>query len=174
MQLRERLEDMNLIAAVNSDWGIGYNNAQSIVIPEDRRNFQNLTRNSVVIAGRKTFEGFGRPLPNRKNIVLSRDRGFKAGGIIVAHSIDEVLAITSDENAEKVFVIGGGSVYNQFLSMCTYAYITRISAKPPSDAYFPNLDESPHWALESRGATSESKGIRYSFDIYKNNAIAAG
>ena len=160
---------MNIVVAVNSDWGIGYNNSQSIIIPEDRRNFQKLTRGGVVIAGRITFEDFGRPLPNRKTIILTRDRMFRASGIIVAHSIDETLAMVGDEDSEKVFVIGGGSVYNQLLPVCAYAYVTKLEAAPQSDTYFPNLDESPDWTLENRGDTQESIGIRYSFNLYRNN-----
>ena len=157
---------MNIVVAVNSDWGIGYGNTQSIVIPEDRRHFQKITKGCTVVAGRKTFEDFGRPLPNRKTIIMTRDRSFKVSGAIAAHSIDEVLAIISDEDTEKVFIIGGGSVYKQFLPICTHAYITKIESAPQSDTYFPNLDESPDWHIETQGEPVESKGIRYSFNIY--------
>ena len=160
---------MNIIVAVNSDWGIGYNNTQSIVIPEDRRNFQKKTSGGIVIAGRVTFEDFGRPLPNRKNIILSRDRGFRASGVNVAHSLEEALALIADDDSEKVFIIGGGSVYGLFLPMCSFAYVTKIDAAPLSDTHFPNLDDSPDWSLESCGESLESSGIRYSFDLYKNN-----
>ena len=164
---------MNIIVAVNSDWGIGYNNTQSIVIPEDRKNFTRITNSGTVIAGRKTFEDFGVPLPNRKNIILTHDRNFKVRGIIAAHSVDEVLAMVSDDEADKVFVIGGGSVYSQFLPLCSCAFITKIEASPPSDTYFPNLDKMPGWFQESHGETRVSLGIHYSFDFYRNNATAS-
>ena len=162
---------MNLIVAVNSDWGIGYNNTQSIIIPEDRHNFHRLTKGGIVIAGRKTFEDFGRPLPNRKNIILTHDRKFKVSGALAAHSLDEALAIVADEDTEKVFVIGGGSVYEQFLKMCTFAHITKIESAPRSDTYFPNIDESADWSLESNGGPRVSGGIRYSFSRYKNSSV---
>ena len=162
---------MNIIVAVNSDWGIGYNNTQTIVIPEDRKNFNNMTHGGTVIAGRKTFEDFGTPLPNRKNIILTHDRKFKVKGVIAAHSIDEVLALVGDDDTEKVFVIGGGSVYKQFLPMCSCAYVTKIEADPPSDTYFPNLDKLPGWSLEKQGETFISRGVKYSFDRYINNAV---
>ena len=162
---------MKIIVAVNSDLGIGYNNTQSIVIPEDRRNFHALTKGGIVVAGRKTFEDFGRPLTNRKNIILTHDRKFKAGGVIAAHSVDEVLAIIAEYDSNNVFIIGGGSVYIQFLPMCTLAYVTKIDAAPPSDTYFPSLDELPGWSLETQGETLESKGLRYSFNLYRNNAV---
>ena len=157
---------MNLIVAVNGDWGIGYNNTQSIVLPEDRQSFKRLTTGGIVIAGRKTFEDFGRPLPNRVNIILTRNRDFKADGVYIAHSVDEALAMVPGEATDKVFVIGGGSIYEQFLPMCTYAYVTKLETSPPSDTYFPDLDASPAWLLEIRGETRISCDIRYSFNIY--------
>ena len=160
---------MNLIVAVNSDWGIGYNGTQSIVLPEDRLHFQKLTTGGIIIAGRKTFEDFGRPLPNRVNIIMSHNMNFRADGIIVAHSVDEVLATISDYTTESIYIIGGGSIYNLFLPMCTRAYVTSIKAAPPSDTYITNLDESPNWTLDNRGETIEHHGIWYSFDEYINS-----
>ena len=162
---------MNVIVAVNSDWGIGYNNTQTIVLPEDRRHFSKMTSGATVIVGRKTFEELGRPLPKRKNVVLTSDRNFKVIGAVSARSVDEVLTMISDEDADKVFIIGGGTVYEQFLPMCSYAHVTKIETAPPSDTYFPNLDVLPNWSLESRGDSLESEGMRYSFNLYKNNAV---
>ena len=159
---------MNVIAAVNIDWGIGFEGAQSIVIPEDRRHFRELTVGGVIIAGRKTFEDLGKPLPNRKNIILTRDRSFLVDGAVTAHSVDEVLAEIADDDPGKVFVIGGGEVYRLLLHRCTVAYITRIEAAPQSDTFFPNLDAAHGWHLEHRGEANESNGVKYSFCLYRN------
>ena len=164
---------MNTIVAVNSDWGIGYNNMQTIVIPEDRQYFRMLTTGGTVVVGKKTFEEIGRPLPNRKNIVLTRDEEYKPGGVVVAHSADEILALISEEETDKVFIIGGGSIYSLFLPICQYAYVTKIQAAPPSDTYFPNLDASPGWTLETQGEPQESAGIIYTFNLYKNTGQGA-
>ena len=158
---------MNVIAAVNSDWGIGYNNAQAIVISEDRQYFKEKTSGCIVIAGRKTFESIGGPLPNRKNIILTGDRKYTANGIAAAHSIAEVLAMIAEEDADKVFVIGGGSIYKQFLPMCSYAYITKIEATPSSDTFLQNLDNAPDWTQHTQGEKRESDGVKFSFNIYK-------
>ena len=158
---------MNLIAAVNSDWGIGYENAQTIVLSEDRRYFKEKTSGCIVIAGRKTYESIGRPLPNRKNIILTGDRNYKANGIVAVHSIADALEKIAEEDADKVFVIGGGSIYNQFLPMCSYAYITKIEATPSSDVFLQNLDNAPDWTQHSQGEKRESNGVKYSFCIYK-------
>ena len=84
---------MNIVVAVNNDWGIGYKGKQTIVIPEDREYFREITNGGVVIAGRKTYEAIGKPLANRKNIVLTNNKNFKAPGVTVAHSINEALEI---------------------------------------------------------------------------------
>jgi dihydrofolate reductase len=171
---------MNVIVAVNGDWGIGYNGAQTIIIPEDRRYFRKVTDGGVVIAGRKTFTDIQRPLPNRKNIVLTRDARFKAEGAVVTRSVGEVLSEISGDDPDTVFVIGGGSIYELFLPLCARAYVTKIEATPLSDTFFPNLDALPEWSLESEFKIQNSNyndtvgaGISYSFCLYKNNNAAA-
>jgi len=167
---------MNAIVAVNSDWGIGLGGTQTIIIPEDRRYFRELTEGGVVICGRKTFEDFCKPLPNRRNIILTRNRDFRVSeveethpvsDVVVAYSVSEVLAGVADDDPDKVFIIGGESIYRQFLHLCSRAYVTKIEAAPESDAFFPNLDAMPGWSLKQRGETLESAGIRYSFLVYK-------
>jgi len=186
---------MNAIVAVNSDWGIGLGGVQAPVISEDRRRFRVLTDGGVVIAGRKTFEHLPEPLPNRKGIVLTRNPAYVADCVTIAHSPDEVLKEIADHSPDKVFVIGGGEIYRLFLPLCTYAYVTRIDIALPSDAFFPDLDSLPGWSLERRESgiwnsefgidvnmglglpyraasnNDEGNGIRYSLDLYKNNAM---
>jgi dihydrofolate reductase len=164
---------MNAIVAVNSDWGIGLGGTQSIVIPEDRRHFWRLTNGGVVIAGRKTFGDFGKPLSGRKNIILTRDCSFKADGAVVVHSTDEVLSEVAGDDPDKVFIIGGGEIYRMFLPMCKLAYVTKIGAAPESDTFFPDLDALPLWTLESSecGMLSAELGIGYSFNAYRNKRI---
>ena len=160
---------MNIIVAVYGDWGIGCNGRQPVVIPEDRRYFRKMTSGGIVIAGRKTFEVFTGPLPNRKNIVLTRNREFKAEGIIAVNSVDEAISEVSGVDSDKIFIAGGGYIFRLFLPLCVYAYVTKIEATPVSDTFFPDLDACPEWSLEQRGATNESGGVRYSFNTYKNN-----
>lgn len=170
---------MNIIVAVNSDWGIGFNGTQSIVIPEDRRRFKELTEGGVVITGRKTFDDFFGLLPNRKNIILTRDKNYKVDGAVISFSIDDALAEVSDDPAEKVFVLGGESIYKSLLPKCAFAYVTKIEAAPPSDTFFPNLDELPDWVVvdegPKRGHKVYSKNhedvISYSFVLYKNRLV---
>jgi len=162
---------VNAIVAVNADWGIGLGGQQTIAIPDDRRRFKSLTGGGVVIAGRKTFESLNGVLPNRMNIVLTRDRDFSAAGALILHSINDVLTEIAGFDTDKVFVIGGESIYRQFLPMCRYAYITRIEASPPSDTFFPNPDALSSWTVESCSETYNFSGVLYSFYLYRNNAV---
>ena len=163
---------MNIIVAVYSDWGIGYNGSQPVVIPEDRRYFREITDGGVVIAGRRTFEDFPGALPNRKNIVLTKDSSYAADGAIVVHSVKEALEETAGVDPDKVFVIGGGEIYRLFLPMCNTAYVTKIEASPESDTFFPNLDALPDWELARSSETLESNGIEYTFCIYLRKSSA--
>ena len=186
---------MNAIVAVNSDWGIGCGGTQTIVIPDDRRRFLKLTSGGTVITGRRTFEDIGSPLPKRKNIVLTGNRKYTADGVIVKHSIDGVLDGIAGEPPEKVFIIGGESIYRLFLPMCAYAFVTKIEAAPTSDAFFPDLDRLPEWELVEQGPVREEFGVwsvksgvdteeeiekdkntvagklRYSFTLYMRNFV---
>jgi len=159
---------MNAVVAVNSDWGIGHGGKQTIVIPEDRRLFKKLTDGGTLIVGRMTFEDFGGSLPNRKIIILTRDSGYTADYAVIKHSIDGALSEIADTPPEKVFVVGGESIYRQFLPMCLYAYVTKIESAPPSDTFFPNLDELPHWEIVGQEQINEWNDIRFSFVTYKN------
>ena len=184
---------MNIIVAVYSDWGIGYNGTQPVVIPEDRRRFKELTSGGVVIAGRKTFECLPAPLPDRKHIVLTRDSAFTADGVSIVRSVAGLAAEIKGFEPDKVFVIGGGEIYRLFLPFCACAYVTRIDIAPLSDTFFPDLDNTPGWSLEHResgvwdsefgigsnterglphcrsGDDDNGNYIRYSFDLYKND-----
>ena len=170
---------MNIIAAVNRDWGIGYNGTQSIVIPGDRRRFKELTSGGTVISGRKTFEDFGTPLPDRKNIILTQNREYSVDRAVIAHSIGDVFEEIACEPPDKVFVIGGESVYRLFLPMSSFAYVTKIDAAPPSDTFFPNLDELPEWEIIEQKKPCEyavstnvhHDTVRYSFVLYRNNSV---
>ena len=156
---------MDIIVAVYSDWGIGCSGTQPIVIAEDRQYFKEKTNGAIVISGRRTFEDFGKPLPNRKNIILTSDRDYKINGAVVVHSVEELMAEIADA-PEQVFVIGGESIYRTLLPMCSHAYVTKIELAPESDTFFPNLDELPDWSLDSAGEVRESDGVRYSFCEY--------
>ena len=156
---------MDIIVAVYEDWGIGCCGTQPIAISADRVFFRETTRGAAVIAGRKTVADFpgGKPLPGRKNILLSRQE-IDAPGFTVCHSPEEAMEETKD--AQQVFVIGGGSVYRQMLPLCEKAYVTKVYTTPKSDTYFPDLDADPAWKLQKVLQSGEENGIKYEMCLY--------
>ena len=162
---------MNIIVSVNKDWGIGFGGEQTIIIPEDRQYFKEITSGGIVIVGRKTFESIGKPLKNRKNIVLTNKRDFNARGITVAHSMNEAFEKIPQNSSHKVFIIGGAEVYAQFLPWCSYVYITKIDIATPSDRYFTNLDKLPDWELMHKGNIIKYNDICFSFDLYRSTIL---
>lgn len=163
---------MNLIVAVNSDWGIGNNGTQSVIIPEDRKRFREMTDGATVIVGHRTLLDFpgGKPLAGRNNIVMSRNKDLKIDGATVVSSPEEVLGAVEGLDPGKVFVIGGGHIFKLFLPYCTYAYVTKIKAAPPSDVFFPNLDVLENWTLEDAGEWNSYNGVEYAFQRYRNKS----
>ena len=114
----------------------------------DLKFFKKTTTGHHVIMGRKTFASMGRPLPNRTNIVLTRDPHFIATGIIVAHSIEEALTIAYNNDEEEVFIMGGGEIYQQSQAYWDKAYLTRVLLEPKGNVVFPEL-EKENWQLVS-------------------------
>ena len=157
---------MDLIVAVYDDWGIGADGTQQVALSADRKFFRETTRGATVIAGRRTVADFPgqKPLPYRHNILLTR-KGGEFPGFTVCGSPEEAVAAAGD--AEKIMVIGGGSIYRQMLPMCDRAYITKVHITPESDTYFPNLDEMEDWYVAETLLQGEENGIGYEMLLYK-------
>jgi len=157
---------MELIVAVYDDWGIGKDGTQPVALSADRKFFRETTRGATVIVGRKTLADFpgGRPLPNRVNVVLTR-QNIEIDGVVICHSPEEAAKLA--QNADRAIVIGGGSVYKQMLPFCDTAYVTKVHATPESDTFFPNLDEDTQWKLEEILQSGEENGIAYKMCLYK-------
>lgn len=156
---------MDAIVAVYSDWGIGAKGTQPVVLKADRALFRKLTDGATVIVGRKTLEDFpgGKPLKNRRNIVVSR-RDIQVEGAEVAHSLEEAVELVG---SERCFVIGGASVFKQFYPVLDRVYVTKIDLCPESDSFFPNLDEEPDWVIKDEGEELCENGISYRFTCYE-------
>lgn len=148
------------IVAADKNWAIGRDNKLLVSIPEDMRFFKETTTGNIVIMGRKTLESFpgGRPLPNRKNIVVTKDTEYKKEGVVIVHSPEEALK-TAQHYDKDIFIIGGGRIYKDMINMCDEAYVTMIDYAYEADTYFPNLDKMPEWVL-----VGESDEMTY-FDI---------
>lgn len=160
---------MEAIVAVYSDWGIGSGGTQPVVLKADRAHFKELTDGAAVIVGRKTLGDFpgGRPLKGRHNIVVTR-QDIEVAGAQVAHSTGEALTLAAEY--ERCLVIGGASVYRQFMPYLDTVHVTKIDLAPQSDSYFENLDSSPNWERIDEERWRSEGDIRYCFVTYKRRA----
>lgn len=160
---------MNLIAAVDVNWAIGYKNKLLVSIPDDMKFFRQTTTGKVVVMGRKTLESFpnGQPLKNRVNIVLTSDKNYKVKDAIVVHDLDELHKELEQYNSEDVYVIGGESIYRQLLDECNVAHITKIDYAYDADAYFPNLDEKEEWQITEDSDEQTYFDLEYYFLKYE-------
>lgn len=160
---------MNIIAAVDNHWAIGYKNQLLVRIPNDQKMFREETTGKVVVLGRKTLETFpnGLPLKNRTNIILSSDQNYKVKDAIVVHSVEELLEELKQYPSEDVYIIGGESIYRQLLPYCDTAHITKIDYDYDADAHFPNLDEMPEWRITGDSEEQTYFDIEYTFLRYE-------
>ena len=152
---------MNLIACVDNNWAIGKNNQLLVKIPADMKFFRETTVGKVVVMGRKTLESFpnGQPLKNRTNIVLTHNRNYKVKDAIVVYSVEELNEELKKYPSEDIYIIGGESIYDQFVDACDVAHITKVDFAYDADAHFPNLDKKPEWKI-----TQDSEEQTY-FDL---------
>lgn len=170
---------MDLIVAVDKNWGIGRHGGLLFRISEDMKRFRALTLGKTVILGRKTLQTLpgGRPLEKRTNIVMTRSDSFEAEPAIICHSLTQLREQLRDLPESEVFVIGGASLYQQLLPFCHQAFVTKIDHSAEADCFFPNLDQLPDWQLNGCETGRVENGLiigeheptvmRYSFCIYQ-------
>ena len=130
--------------------------------------FRRETTGKVVVMGRKTLESFpnGLPLKNRVNVVITKDKEYNVKDAIICHSIEEALEVLKQYNDEDIYVIGGESVYRQFLPYCSVAHVTKINYSYDADTYFPNLDEMDEWTIEESSDERTYFDLEYEFVKY--------
>ena len=163
---------MNAIAVVDQNWAIGRKNGLLFSLPGDMKHFRELTTGGTVILGRKTLDSFpgGKPLPKRRNIVITRNPNFRREGCETVSSPEAALAMAGE--GDDVWVIGGGSIYDALLSRCRRASVTRVdSTVSDADTFFPNLDALPNWKIERTGEAVTENGLTYRFVDYVNTAL---
>ena len=165
-----------IIACINQMLSLGKDNKLLYHISSDLQNFKRITLGGVVIMGKKTYDSLPKkPLLNRINIVITTDKNFNADGCIVVHSIEECIELCERMYHDKnCYVIGGGSVYQQFLdrNLVDTMYITEVTDSVEGDAYFPNvLMDRDKWSIFYRTDTQHDRPskLNYFFTIYKEN-----
>lgn len=163
---------MNLIVNVDKNWAIGLGSKLLVRIPQDMKYFRSMTTGHVVVMGRKTLESFpeSKPLPNRVNIVLTRDQGYQAPGALVVHSMEELKEELKKYPEEEVFVIGGGQIYRELLPLCDKAYVTKVDRAFDADVYFPDLDQDPQWKMTKVSEEQTYFDLEYVFAVYERTA----
>lgn len=161
---------MNMIVCVSRNWGIGKDNQLLFHIPNDLKQFRALTIGKTIVMGHNTLKSLpgGKPLPERTNIVLSRDPNLVVDGATVCHDMQDVLIELSTVSPDDVFIIGGASVYRMFLPYCRRALITRVDAVPEADSFFPDLQEHPQWKIRQESDFMEHNGLSYQYVEYIN------
>ncbi|HLN20452.1 MAG TPA: dihydrofolate reductase [Bacteroidales bacterium] len=156
---------ISIIVAIADDYGIGKNNELLWNIPEDLKRFKRLTTGKTVIMGKKTWESLPRkPLPNRRNIVITDVPEEKIEGAVMAYSIDEACNLCGEE---ENFIIGGGSIYRQFMPLADRLYITRVHSTSPADVYFPVISVTDWEETERQDFPADKNFPSYSYIIYE-------
>ena len=133
------MNQITIVVAISENNAIGKDNQLLWHLPADLKHFKNKTTGKTIIMGRKTYDSIGKPLPNRRNIVITRQQGLQFAGIEVVNSLDEGLALCKDEN--EVFIIGGAEIYKQALPLVDKIELTRVHQEFEADAFFPDLDQ---------------------------------
>ncbi len=131
---------ISLIAAIGKNNELGKGNTLLWIFPNDQKHFREITSGHKVIMGRKTFESIGRPLPKRRNVVITRDKKYTRAGVEVAHSLEEVLKLVKVGPSQEVFIIGGAEIYKQSMKFVDRLYITHVNAEDKkADVFFPEI-----------------------------------
>ena len=159
---------MKAIVVADKIWGIARDNKLLMYLPGDLKYFKERTLGKTVVMGRETLESLpgGNPLPNRKNIVLTRNKNYLAS-CPVCHSKEELFEMIKDENTDDVFIAGGEKVYKEFLPYCDTCYVTKIDKNFDADKFFPNLDEDESFSVVNESEVVEENGTRYKFVEYR-------
>ncbi len=155
---------MKILVACDENRVIGKNNALIWHLPADLKRFKELTTGNVIIMGRKTYDSIGKPLPNRINLVITRQKDFVAEGVIVVHSLDEALLKAKSLSRGDIFIIGGAEIYQLALEKADQILLTRLHDIFDGDAYFPEISEKEWQVVEQiKGETDEKNPYQYSF-----------
>ena len=163
---------MNLIVAADENWGIGKDGGLLTHLPGDLKYFKEKTTGKVVVMGRATLESLpgGKPLPQRTNIILTRDASFQKEGCIIVHSMQQLLTECAKYDPEDVMIIGGEQIYMQLIRQCERLFITKIFAGFNADKHLMNIDKMRSFELVWQSDMMEENGIRYQFLEYRRKA----
>jgi len=161
---------ISIIAAVAENGVIGNKNTLPWHLPSDMKHFRETTTGHCIIMGQKTYDSIGKALPGRINIVLTFDTNFKSEGCITVTSIEEALRVAGAKNEDEVFIIGGASVYKQFIGIANRLYITRVHHSFVGDAFFPDIDLKVwHLKKTEKHKKNDNNLFDFDFEVYEKS-----
>ena len=159
---------ISMIAAMAHDRVIGLDNQMPWHLPADLAHFKRVTLGKPVLMGRKTFESIGRPLPGRRNLVISRNPDYRADGVEVIDSVEAALALLAGSDVAELMVIGGGHLYGQLLPRADRLYLTHIDLAVAGDTRFPAFDDEQWLLVESEAHPADEKNPHpYRFETWQ-------
>lgn len=160
------MAEIHMLVAMAANRVIGKNNAMPWHLPADLKHFKRMTTGHTIIMGRKTFESIGKPLPKRTSVIITSQPHYSSQGCIIAHSLQEALHVAANE--EKVFIIGGASVYLQALPYAKALHLTLIHREIEGDTHFPPIDETQWEETGREDHQPDAKNpMPYSFITYR-------
>ena len=159
---------ISMIVAMAGNRAIGKDNDLLWHLPDDFKHFKAVTMGKPIVMGRKTYDSIGRPLPGRKNVVVTSDKTFSAEGVVVVRSIDDALAATRDD--DDIMVIGGASFYEQMLPLANKLFVTWVHHHFEADAFFPDINLDEWRVIEQTDHRADDRhAYDYSFVTYERN-----
>ena len=163
------MNNISIIVAISENNAIGKNNQLLWHLPADLKHFKTITSGHPIIMGRKTYDSIGRPLPNRKNIVITRQKDLVIEGVHIVNSMEEALSLCANEN--EVFIIGGAEIYKSALSFTNLIYLTTVHHHYDADAFFPELAKKDWKEINQEYHPADEKNsVAYTFSTLKRQS----
>ncbi len=161
------MNKISIVVAISTNHAIGKNNQLLWHLPADLKHFKEITTGHPIIMGRKTYDSIGRPLPNRRNIVITRNKDLQIAGVEMVSSVEEAISLCKQEN--EVFIIGGAEIYKHALPLTNRIYLTTVHQHYEADAFFPELDEN-EWLTIAQEAheADEKNSVAYTFSTLEH------
>lgn len=157
-----------MIVAADEANGIGLDNRLLCHLPGDLKYFRQMTSGHCIVMGRKTFESIGRPLPNRTNIVVTRSVGLSIQGCVVVNNLNDAIAYAREHGETELMITGGGTIYQEALSVTDRIYLTRIHHQFQADAYFPDVAKSGFRLVQSTPQPADEKNAyAHTFEVWE-------
>lgn len=159
---------ISLVVAAATNNAIGKDGKMPWHLPNDMKHFKNVTWGMPVVMGRKTFDSLGKALAGRKNIVITRQPGWKGEGAVPVKTIEDALFVAQEADANEVMVIGGGEIYKALFDRAKRIYLTRVEAEPEADTFFPPIQhEQWHLMSQQNHEADEKNPYNYSFQLWE-------